>query len=357
MSFEPTQPCILEPLPPTSVIRNEDFSDALLKARVELAELKGSAGQLPNPLLLTAPLLIRESVESSGIENINTTVAKVLENQLLPTDEQRAPDKEVLRYREALYWGGEQLSTIGLGNRMVLGIHEKLISDNGGVYRREQNHIVNSKTGEVLYTPPLQKDIPELIGNWEHYVSEFQGHDPLIRAAIAHQQFESIHPFRDGNGRTGRILMVLELVQDGLLDLPILFMSGYINKNRTEYYALLRAVTSTGNWHDYIAFMLRGFYLQARETKETLKSITVHQRELKQQVKTAHAKIYSADLVDALFAYPIITPTRLAAEINIHYTTASKYLTELAEAGVLDSAKIGRNHFFINKQLVALLSK
>ena len=355
MSFDPTQPFTPPQLPPAPIIRNEDFADALLKARVELAELKGSAGQIPNPLLLTAPLLTRESVASSGIENINTTVIKVLENQLLPKDEQRAPDKEVLRYREALYWATRQLPEVGISNRLILGIHEQLIDEQGGEYRREQNHIVNSKNGDVLYTPPLQKYINGLIGNWEKYVNECKDHDPLIRAAVAHQQFESVHPFRDGNGRAGRILMVLQLVQDDVLDMPILFISNYINQNRNEYYELLRAVSSTGEWTDYISFMLQGFYVQAKETKDTLKKVTQYYHELRTQLKTEHGKIYSAELVDALFTYPVITPTRLASELGMHYTTTSKHLIALADAGMLVSMKVGRNNFYINQKLVNLL--
>ncbi len=357
MSFDPTQPYNLEMLPPKKPLRNEDFSDLLLKARVELAELKGSAGQIPNPLLLTAPLLIRESVESSGIENINTTVAKVLENQLLPEDEQHKPDKEVLRYRQALYWGAQNISSISISNRLVLGIHKKLISDNGGSYRSQQNQIINSMTGEILYTPPIQSQISDLVGNWENYVNNNKELDPLIRTAISHQQFESIHPFIDGNGRTGRILIVLQLVKEDILELPILFISGYINKNRTEYYKLLRDVSFNDNWHEYIEFMLRGFYLQAKETKENLKKVTDYHFNLKTKIKNEYSKIYSADLLEVLFSFPVITPTRLAAEMGIHYTTASRHLCVLSKAGVLDSIKAGRNHFFVNKKLVSILSK
>lgn len=356
MSFNPTYPHKLELLPPHATLRDEDFSGLLLKARVELAELKGSCGQLPNPLLLIAPLLIRESVESSGIEDINTTVANVLENQVLPEDQRSKPDKEVLRYREALYWGTQNLKDISLSNRMILGIHKKLLV-NGGEYRREQNHIVNSKTGEILYTPPVQTDIPGLVGNWETYVNENKNLDPLIRAAIGHYQFESIHPFIDGNGRTGRILMVLQLVRDEVLELPVLFISGYINKNRNEYYELLRGVTARDAWKPFIEFMLQGFYLQARETKDTLKRVTNLHKELKNVIKENHPKIYSADLLEALFSYPVITPTQLAKELDIHYTTASKHLGQLAGAGILQSMKVGRNHFFINRRLIAILTK
>lgn len=356
MSFNPLYPHQLELLPPQESLKNDDFLELLLKARIELAELKGSCGQLPNPLLLTAPLLIRESVESSGIEDINTTVANVLENQVLPEDQRSKPDKEVLRYREALYWGTQNLENISLSNRMILGIHERLLI-NGGQYRREQNHIINSKTGEILYTPPIQTEISHLIGNWEKYVNENKDLDPLIRAAIGHYQFESIHPFIDGNGRTGRILMVLQLVRDEVIELPVLFISEYINKNRNEYYELLRGVTARNEWKQFIDFMLQGFYLQAKETKETLRKVTNLHKELKSTIKENNPKIYSADLLEALFSYPVITPTQLAKELTIHYTTASKHLGQLAESGILQSMKIGRNHFFINKKLVAILSK
>lgn len=356
MSFNPTYPIDLVPLPPQKAIDYGSFSELLLKARVELAELKGASGQIPNPLLLTSPLLIKESVESSGIENINTTVANVLENQLLPDDEQSKPNKEVLKYRQALFWGMSNMPDIGISNRMILGIHEQLMLTGGGMYRREQNQIVNSTTGEVLYTPPLQNRISELISNWENYLNGPTDVDPLIRAAIAHQQFESIHPFLDGNGRTGRILMVLELVKDGVLDLPIIFISGYINKNRAEYYRLLRAVTSDDAWEEYISFMLKGFYLQAKETKEILNAIVRLHNELRRNIKDNHTKIYSADLIEILFSYPVITPTKLASEMNIHYTTASKYLLQLAEAGILESMKVGRNHFFANQALLKLLN-
>lgn len=357
MSFDPTHPARLDPLPPMADLKNEDFAEVLLKARVELAELKGASGQIPNPLLLTAPLLVRESVESSGIENINTTVANVLENQLLPVDEQNKTDKEVLQYREALYWGQNNLKDLSLSSRMILGIHKRLLKEKGGAYRTIQNHIVNSKTGEILFTPPVQSQIPSLIGNWETYVNDHKKLDPLIRVAIAHQQFESIHPFEDGNGRTGRILMVLQLVRDEILEMPILFISGYIQNNRAEYYRLLREVSAKGNWHDYIAFMLQGFHLQANETRKTLKKVSDLHKELKDTIKTEHPKIYSADLLEALFSFPVIIPTKLASEMNIHYTTASKHLSQLAEAGILSSMKAGRNHFFINKKLVSILSR
>ena len=208
MSFDPTYPHRLATLPPNLDITNADFGDLLLKARVELAELKGASGQIPNPLLLIAPFVIRESVASSNIENINTTLADVLQWQLFPEAEQRPPDKEVLRYREAMNWGFENYSKYALSSRLITGIQRRLIPEGNGQYRREQNQIANLNSRESLYTPPIASDIPALIGNWENYVNfEDESLDPLIRTAIAHYQFEAIHPFLDGNGRIGRLLI------------------------------------------------------------------------------------------------------------------------------------------------------
>jgi Fic family protein len=358
MSFDPTYPHQLAPLPPQVRITNSDFGDLLLKARVELAELKGACGQIPNPLLLIAPVVIRESVASSNIENINTTLADVLQWQLFPEAEQRHPDKEVLRYREAMNWGFENFEKFALSSRLITGIQARLIPDGNGNYRREQNQIANLDSRESLYTPPIASEIPSLIGNWENYVNATDDAlDPLIRAILAHYQFEAIHPFRDGNGRTGRILMVLQLIQSGLLQFPVLYISGYINQHRGEYYRRLMAVTTDGNWHAFTGYMLTGFFEKAKETREDLKKITILFDAIKTQVKTGNKKLYSNDLVESIFTYPVITPTRLASELNIHYTTASRYLLQLTEMGILREAMVGKYHLFANHQLISILSK
>lgn len=358
MSFDPTYPHQLAPLPPKAGITNADFGDLLLKARVELAELKGASGQIPNPLLLIAPVIIRESVASSNIENINTTLADVLQWQLFPEAEQRQPDKEVLRYREAMNWGFNNYGKYALSSRLITGIQSRLMPDGNGQFRREQNQIADLASRESLYTPPIASDIQTLIGNWENYVSvtdEFV--DPLIRAAIAHYQFEAIHPFRDGNGRTGRILMVLQLIQSGLLQFPILYISGYINQHRSEYYRRLLGVTTDGKWYEFIDYMLAGFCDKAKETREDLTKITRLLDEVKGQVKLENKKIYSADLVEALFTYPVITPTKLASQLNKHYTTTSRYLAQLTEMGILKEAVVGKYHLFANHKLLKILSK
>lgn len=358
MSFDPTYPHRLDLLPPQKNIANTDFGDLLIKARVELAELKGACGQIPNPLLLMSPAIIRESVASSNIENINTTLADVLQWQLFPEAEQRQPDKEVLRYREAMNWGFENAEKYALSSRLITGIQARLMPDGNGQYRREQNQIANLASRESLYTPPIANDIPSLIGNWENYVNTLdESLDPLIRIIISHYQFEAIHPFRDGNGRTGRILMILQLIQYGLLQFPVLYISGYINQHRSDYYRHLLAVTKEQNWHGFIEYMLEGFYTKAMETREDLKKITVLFEQIKDQIKTENKKIYGLDLVETLFTYPVITPTKLASELNMHYTTTSRYLAQLAEMGILKDKKVGKHHLFVNHRLLKILSK
>jgi len=358
MSFDPTYPHRLAPLPPQTAVANTDFGDLLIKTRVELAELKGACGQIPNPLLLMSPAIIRESVASSNIENINTTLADVLQWQLFPEAEQRQPDKEVLRYREAMNWGFENAEKLALSSRLITGIQKRLIPDGNGQYRREQNQIANLSSRESLYTPPIASDIPNLIGNWENYANSLDNSlDPLIRVIISHYQFEAIHPFRDGNGRTGRILMILHLIQYDLLQFPVLYISGYINQHRSEYYNHLLAVTKDQNWHGFIEYMLEGFYTKAMETHDDLKKITLLFDQIKEQIRSENKKMYGLDLVEALFTYPVITPTKLASELNMHYTTTSRYLAQLTEMGILKEAFVGKHHLFANHKLLKILSR
>jgi Fic family protein len=358
MSFNPTYPYELPLLPPKLDLDKPEFSKALLKARTELAELKGYSFSMPNPMLLISPAIIRESVASSDIENIHTTIVDVLQNQLFPEAEQRQPDKEVLRYRDAVLWGYKNLQSISLSTRLILGVHKELLPHGHDGYRKLQNHIKNTTTGEVLYTPPKASDIPTLIGNWENFINlKTDEMDPLVKCAIGHYQFESIHPFEDGNGRTGRILMVMQLVQDDILSLPILYISGYINAHKSEYYRLFRGVASNGKWDDFILFMLRAFHAQALETKEYLMKMMKCYFDFKDNLKKNHKKIYSADLAEELFTYPVISPVKLAKSLGIHYTTASRHLLELAKAGLLKEGKYGKYHLFINEALIKIMKK
>lgn len=245
-----------------------------------------------------------------------------------------------------------------LSSRLITGIQKRLIPDGNGQYRREQNQIANLASRESLYTPPIASDIPNLIGNWENYANNVdESLDPLIRVIVSHYQFEAIHPFRDGNGRTGRILMIIQLIQYGLLQFPVLYISGYINQHRSDYYDRLLTVTKEQNWHGFIEYMLQGFYVKAMETRDDLKKITALFDQIKEQIRSGNKKIYRLDLVEALFTFPIITPTKLASELNMHYTTTSKYLLQLVEMGILKDTKFGKHRLFANHKLLKVLSK
>lgn len=353
MSFNATQPHELTVLPPKIEISDE-IKNLLLQARVEIAELKGYSFSLNNPFLLLSPATIKEAVASSEIENIHTTVINVLENQLFPDDEQSQPDKEVLRYREALYWGYENVKKYGISTRLIKGIHKKLLVD-GGNYRTIQNAITEGR-GAIRYTPPQQSKISEYLGNFENFINDDQSSlDPLLKAVIGHYQFESIHPFLDGNGRTGRILMILGLVQDNLLNPPVLFISGYINRNKNEYYDSLLDVTQNNDWDKYIVFMLKGFAQQAKETKDLALQVKNAYFDLKTNLKTNHADIYSADLLETLFTYPVINPSKLSEELEVHRSTASRYLKNLENVGILKRKSVGTYVLYANVPLLKVL--
>ena len=355
MKFDPARPFDLPLLPPVLNFKHEEFFDILLHIRTELGELNGYSYSLPNPLLLLSPAVIKESVASSNIENINTTMEEALQAQLFPEAEQKKPDKEVLRYRDAILWGFDNLKKIPISTRLILGIQKTLLPDQSPGYRKTQNRIANNATGEALYTPPPANELPRLLNNWERFVNnEDDGIDPIVKSALAHYQFEAIHPFGDGNGRTGRILVVLYLIQQKLLSLPILYLSGYINKNRSEYYALLRKVSSEERWHEWILYMLKGFHQQAKETKSTLFKIMELLEKTREHLKDNHRKIYSAELVEAMFALPIITPVNLGKKLDVNYRTASRYLVELAKGKVLHESYVGKYHLYANRPLLKL---
>lgn len=355
--FDPEKPFDLPNLPPKAInFESPKYFKRLIKARAELAELKGYSEGLPNPLLMLSPAVIKDALASSEIENIVTTMLEVLQNQVIEESEQRQPDKEVLRYREAILFGfSEMKQGIPISTRLIRGIQSKLLVSHGE-YRKGQNKLHNPRTKEVIYTPPSAEKISGLITNLENFINSSDvDMDPLIKNALVHYQFEAIHPFGDGNGRTGRILMVLYLIQEKLLDFPILFISGYLNKNKPDYYTSLLKITQEGDWEDFVLLILDAFYYQAKETKELLFKIKTLYFEFKDKMKVKLPKIYSIELVDRLFAYPIVTPVHLGRELGVHYTTASRYLKALKKESFLKDAMIGKYHMFMNSELIDVL--
>ena len=356
MSFNPNYPFALPELPPTLNYEDSRLVRPMLKARTELGELKGYSAALPNPLLLLSPAILRESIASSNIENINTTVEQALQQQLFPEQEQRPADKEVLRYGQAMRWGTEQLPHLSLSSRLIVGVQQQLLPDWHPGYRQKPNRIVNSLTGQAIYTPPPAGEIGRLMSNWEQFVHrDDEQVDPLVACAMAHYQFEAIHPFGDGNGRTGRILMVLYLIHHGFLTLPTLYLSGYINRHRNEYYRLLAQVSAAGEWLPFILFMLAGFYQQARETKQTLVESMALLQQYKEAVRQSKRKL-PFELVDIVFSQPVLTPGQVGKQLGVHYTTATKHLTQLVELDLLEDSFVGKYHFYTNRRLLAVLS-
>lgn len=308
---------------------------------------------------MLSPAILRESIASSEIENIHTTLIDALQIDLFPAGgERRESEKEVIRYRDAVLHGFAQLERLPLSTRLNQQTHAQFLPRHHGQYRQQQNRIANDATGELVYTPPPVPAIPGLMSNWEKFANtRDESIDPLIRAALAHYQFEAIHPFADGNGRCGRMLMVLQLNATGLLKWPILYISGYIIRHRPEYYRLLRYVTAKQEWKAFIVFLLRGFYEQAIETRSLLFDVMALLNSYKEQMREKHERLYSHELMEALFSFPITTPAHLGRTLGVHYTTASRYLQQLNSGGFLQDRISGRHYLYLNTALLDLLQK
>ena len=344
---------LLKPLPPIDFVK---YDKSLIEVHKCIALLKGACYNLPNPQLLLNPTVLREALASSEIENINTTLASVLQAQLLSEAEQQPADKEVIRYNKALYTGLGLLEKIPLGNRIILAVHDTLMPRESG-YRKDQNYIMNTTTKEIIYTPPGANEIPGYISDLEHFIHDEDSNvDPLIKTIITHYQFEAIHPFGDGNGRTGRILMVLCLIGYELLDLPVLFISGYINSHKAEYYTALKGVTKKQDWDAYISYMLMAFGEQAAKSTSTLLKIKDLHDMTRRTIRTKLPGIYTRDLVDAIFNRPFFTPTAYAETLGVTYQTASKHLKSLEGIGLMKSYRVSRYNFFVNEALLDILS-
>lgn len=336
-------------------INLDQFDKQLIDVHKQIGILKGACYGLPNPQLLLSPTVLREALASSEIENIITTLADVLQAQLFSEAEQQTADKEVLRYNHALLHGLQMLKEVPIGSRLIREVHDLLVPDEKG-YRKTQNALINDRTKAVVYMPPAANLIPELIADVEAFIHKSPlAVDPILTTIITHYQFEAIHPFGDGNGRTGRILMVLCLTHFGLLDLPVLFISGYINNHKSEYYEAIRKVTDDGDWQGYINYMLNAFKEQAIESTDILLKIKDLHEEVKRKIRKELPKIYSRDLVDAIFNQPFITPTRYGEMLKVTYQTGSSHLKSLEKIGVMQSVRVGKYLFFANVALLDLL--
>ncbi len=351
---------MLKPLP----IQKEVETRAVLRktalAHKALAELKGVITSIPNQSILLETLTLREARESSAIENIISTFAEVYQSNLFSNQFASPAAKEVHQYAQALKTGFALVQQKHLlTNKYILQIQEVVEQNQSGFRKLPGTKLLNDKTGEVVYIPPQDHDsIVSLMGNLETFINddEMMDADPLVKMAIIHHQFESIHPFYDGNDRTGRIINILYLVQKGLLHLPVLYLSRYIIRHKNDYYRLLQSVRNSDNWEEWILFMLEGVEKTANESIVLITAIKNLMQQYKQQIRGQYPKMYSQDLLNNLFKYPYTKIEFIQNDLGVSRNTAIRYLDSLVNAALLTKHKIGRDNFYLNKKLFALLS-
>lgn len=330
------------------------------KSAVALAELNGLTNTLPNPNILINAVILKEAQASSEIENVITTQDKLYEALYAKSTKPDGATKEVLRYREALLMGTRLIKERGFINTNgIIAIQKELEENNAGLRKLPGTALINDLTNEVIYTPPDNFDtISDLMKNLEQYLND--GADDvssLIKLAIQHYQFESIHPFYDGNGRTGRIINVLYLILKGLLNESVLYLSSYIIQNKGDYYRLLQEVRTKNNWEDWILYMLKGIELTALSTIEQINKINHLFNETQKLVQEKLPRIYSKDLIEQLFIHPYCKIEFLVNNLGIERKAASRYLSSLEELGVLKSHQKGKEVIYINTKLYNLLKK
>ena len=347
----------LPPLPPAAELETRPVLKQCIAARAALAELKQAAELIPNQGVLINALPLLEAQASSEIENIVTTTDRLFQSQ--STGEQADPaTREALRHSSALLEGYRALKQTPLNTRTAEQVCSRIKGIEMLVRRVPGTALAHQASGEVIYTPPVGEDLLRTkLANWERYLHEERDIDPLIRMAVGHYQFEAIHPFTDGNGRTGRILNSLFLIQEDLLTLPILYLSRYLIKNKSEYYRLLLDVTRSQAWEPWIIYLLVGIEDTARWTTTKISAIRNLSALTITHVRQAAPKIYSRELVDLIFDLPYCRIQNLVERDIAGRQAASRYLKQLVEIGVLEERTVGRDKLFIHPKLMHLLTR
>ncbi len=345
-------------LPPEYNFDDPAIWRALNLASRALAELKGESKTIPNSDILINTLSLQESKESSEIENIVTTQDDLFKSQIDDGIKNIAA-KEVKQYAAALLHGYKLINQHQLlTSNHILEI-QAILEPNKSGFRKLMGTALKNSTGKVVYLPPQNpQDIIELMSNLDKYINlpELHDVDPLIKMAIIHHQFESIHPFYDGNGRTGRIINILYLVYMQLLDIPVLYLSRYINQNKADYYRLLQTVRVENSWSEWVIWMLTGVLVTSRQTVGLIRQIKQLMNDFQQKIQMHAANIYSKELLDSLFKYPYTKIKFIEDDLGVHRHTARKYLDKLSELGLLSMQKIGKSNYYINHSLFELLS-
>lgn len=351
----------LPKLPPTDFVESPEILRHLAKAARHIGELNGLCTSLPDPQLLINTIILQESKDSSAIENIVTTQDELYKAASEEGTASHAA-KEVLSYREALYVGLEKMQAqknLLLTNTMV-EVVQTITQNKSGIRTTPGTALKNAINGEVIYTPPCCEDVlREKLAALEQFINdpEISSLDPLVKMALIHYQFEAIHPFSDGNGRTGRIVNALYLVQQELLLQPVLYLSSYIVKYKTEYYQLLRGVTEKNNWHDWIMYILTALIETAQLTTKKIRSMLLLKEEFEKRMKDVLGSSFSYDLLQLMFALPYLKIELLEKKEIAHRQTASTWLKKLTDADIVRPQKMGRTTYYVNWRLMELLGE
>lgn len=350
----------LTELPDTDHLETRTVLKQLVGAHRYLAELKGVTATIPNPDILISTVSLQEARDSSQIENIFTTQDELYRADIFGSLAKNAAAKEVRRYAAALRAGYEQMRDDRLitTNRIV-DLHAVLMDSNAGIRKLPGTVIKNLATGKTVYTPPQDPaEIMNLLTDLERFINDDTrcSADPLIKMAIAHHQFESIHPFYDGNGRAGRILNSLHLVAQGLLDLPVLYLSGYIIDTKADYYRLLQSTRVEGNWEPWLLYIIRGIESTSVNTIALIQMIRKLMRDYERRIRAELPKIYSHELLTNLFRHPYTTIEAVQNDLDVSRLTASKYLSQLTHRGMLEKHRFGKYNYYVNRPLVQIFS-
>jgi Fic family protein len=348
-------------LPPGVELETTPILKKVIAASRALSELNGKMGIIPNPAILINTIVLQEAKSSSEIENVITTTDHLFEAFAAETKDYDPQTREVLRYREALWEGFNNLKKRGvLATNTFITIVNRIKANTAGIRKTPGTALKDQATGRIVYTPPEGEAlIRTKLKNLEEFIhNKHDGLDPLVKLALIHYQFEAIHPFGDGNGRTGRIINILYLVYAGLLDLPILYLSRYLIEKKAGYYKLLRGVTEKNEWEPWLLYILSGVEETAVQTRDRIVRIReLMDSTVEKSKKVLPERVYSKELIELLFRQPYCKAKFLVEAGIAKRQTAAEYLKELEKAGILKSRKSGRETLYINKKLYSLLKK
>jgi len=345
-------------LPPKVDIESKEILKKCISARTALAELKQAGELIPNQSVLINSIPLLEAQMSSEIENIVTTTDKLFQYASGEEEKADAPTKETLRYRQALSQGYQSIKSKPVCTRTAIEICRTIRNVEVDIRKLPGTALKNPSTQKIVYTPPEGEQlIREKLSNWEKFLNERTDIDPLVRMAVMHYQFEAIHPFTDGNGRTGRLLNILFLIQEGLLEIPVLYLSRHIINHKNEYYVHLLEVTEKGRWQAWILYILDAVQQTAGWTTQKIKAIRSLLEYTCDYVRVKAPKIYSRELVDITFTQPYCRISNVVEAGIAKRQTASAYLKQLVKIGVLNEIKVGKERLFVHPKYFVLLTQ